>query len=141
MATHCFAVADDRGDADRVALRFEPLRSQRRPDVRGTMWLDRASGALTAVEFAFTGVTYRFFTTGATGRVELATLPSGARFIQSWSIRMPLFGRPGALRRPQQLGWKEDGGEARARVGPPEGEARLAGARERTGVGVGGRRR
>ncbi len=125
--THCFALLEDPRDGARVGIRFEPLRSRRRPDVRGTMWLDRATGALTEIQFAFTGVPYPAPTPGATGSVHVTALPSGVRIVDRWHIRMPTFelirsGLP-VGDRIRQSGWKEDGGEARVKgAGRPDGD-------------------
>ncbi|MCU0635349.1 MAG: carboxypeptidase-like regulatory domain-containing protein [Gemmatimonadaceae bacterium] len=127
--THCFALVDDPRDSTRVGIRFEPLRTQPRADVRGIMWLTRATNDLRAIEFAYTRMSYPGFTPGASGYVRLATLPSGVRIIDAWYIRMPVFGQywGGAQfgHQVRQTAWKEDGGEARAKpVSRPEPEQR-----------------
>jgi hypothetical protein len=111
-AVHCFVLVEDPKDGTRVGVRFEPLVSQTRADVTGTMWLSRETSAPTSIDVQFTRVTYPARTDGASGVISLARLTSGAWYIDSWAIRMPVFTRWGAQQRTEQTGWIEQGGDA-----------------------------
>lgn len=111
-AVHCFALVEDPKDGSRVGVRFEPLVSQNRPDVAGTMWLARETASPTTIEFQFTRVAYPARTPGAMGVISLARLASGAWYIDRWSIRMPVFTRWGSPPRTEHTGWVEHGGDA-----------------------------
>ncbi|MDP2955416.1 MAG: carboxypeptidase-like regulatory domain-containing protein [Longimicrobiales bacterium] len=90
LDTHCFRPQSAGGDA-LIGLGFEPLPRRRVPDIRGVIWVDRGTGDLRSVEFAYTG----FPEVGARGEsggsVEFERLPSGAWIVRRWWIRMPIM--------------------------------------------------
>lgn len=110
---HCFGLAEN-GPADKVGLTFEPVRSRLVPDIRGTLWLDRATLELDHLTFSYTGVDLPEEATGVGGRVALAKLPNGGWIVQRWHIRMPVVAKVlGNLARKDQLrGYREAAGEA-----------------------------
>ncbi len=85
---HCFALVE--GDSGLIGLTFEPL-STARPDVRGTLWLDRKTAELRRLEYRYTQVPgLRREADAAGGRMEFARLPDGRWIVGRWSIRMPI---------------------------------------------------
>lgn len=85
---HCFALQP--GENGEIGLSFEPV-SGARPDVRGTLWLDRASAELRRMEYRYTQVPgLRREGEAAGGRMEFARLPDGRWIVGRWTIRMPI---------------------------------------------------
>ncbi|HET7464831.1 MAG TPA: carboxypeptidase regulatory-like domain-containing protein [Longimicrobium sp.] len=85
---HCFAL--EPGENGEIGLSFEPV-SGARPDVRGTLWLDRASAELRRMEYRYTQVPgLRREADAAGGRMEFARLPDGRWIVGRWTIRMPV---------------------------------------------------
>jgi len=85
---HCFAL--EQGEGGLIGLSFEPV-SGARPDVRGTLWLDRATAELRRLEYRYTGVPgLRREADAAGGRMEFTRLPDGRWIVGRWSIRMPI---------------------------------------------------
>jgi hypothetical protein len=139
---HCFGVREGERGSGLVGLTFEPVRA-RRPDVRGVLWLDEASGALRHMEYEYTGVRFPSSREPFGGHVEFRRMPNGAWIVQRWWIRMPVVaidGRPapagpmsvpgvsGQERgREQLIGVREDGGEVvTAFVAPGRGAGEIA---------------
>jgi Carboxypeptidase regulatory-like domain len=94
LQRHCFGLRD--GGAERVGLEFVPIRTRGRPDVRGVLWLDRATGELRTLEFTYTGLTFRGPVDRLGGEVEFRRIPSGAWIVSRWMVRGPLLTRSGA---------------------------------------------
>ncbi|HEU0012206.1 MAG TPA: carboxypeptidase-like regulatory domain-containing protein [Longimicrobium sp.] len=97
---HCFSLTEGGGaNAGLVGLEFAPLRGRRMADVQGTLWLDRASGRLSHIEYRYTGLNYRGGEHALGGRIVYEQLPGGAWIVRRWYIRMPLLVQepPGAL--------------------------------------------
>ncbi|HET7228875.1 MAG TPA: carboxypeptidase regulatory-like domain-containing protein [Longimicrobium sp.] len=85
---HCFALV--RGEGSLIGLSFEPL-SNARPDVRGTLWLDRATAELRRLEYRYTSVpALRREGDAAGGWMEFTRLPDGRWIVGRWAIRMPV---------------------------------------------------
>ena len=85
---HCFALVE--GGNGLIGLSFEPV-SAEKPDVRGTLWLDRATAELRRLEYAYTRVPGL----GPEGNVaggwmEFSRLPDGRWIVGRWAIRMPV---------------------------------------------------
>ncbi|MBA3670741.1 MAG: carboxypeptidase regulatory-like domain-containing protein [Gemmatimonadaceae bacterium] len=131
-ATHCLHLADEViGSANEVGVSFEPVRSapRLRPDghpfvdVRGTLWLDRASSVLRRAEFRYTGVEPLVADGGAGGTLTFLPLPGGVTVIGSWAITVPrveVTRRPGSASRQEQRVadlWTFGGELALARLG------------------------
>ncbi|HEX6372034.1 MAG TPA: carboxypeptidase-like regulatory domain-containing protein [Longimicrobium sp.] len=91
LQRHCFGLRD--GGADRVGLEFVPLRTSGRPDVRGVLWLDRATSELRTLEFTYTGLTFRGPVERLGGELEFRHLPSGGWIVSRWMVRGPLLTR------------------------------------------------
>ena len=84
--THCFRAVQ--GAGSRVGLAFQPLRSVTRPDVEGTLWVDRTTSELEVLEYKYTGVS----DTALGGRVVFQRLPTGGWIVNDWHIRGPRQG-------------------------------------------------
>ncbi|MEP6620616.1 MAG: carboxypeptidase regulatory-like domain-containing protein [bacterium] len=87
VSGHCFRAIG--GTADSVGLAFEPPARKKSSDVRGTLWLDRATTELRSMSFAYTGLGSTIERSEAGGRLEFKRLPSGAWIVSYWHIRMP----------------------------------------------------
>jgi hypothetical protein len=109
---HCFTrIVEDRASPGRVGLGFEPVRGSPTVGLAGTMWLDRQSAELHAVEYEYRAPAPGSLD-GASGRIDFARLPNGLPYVSRWWIRMPLImeqarGREG---RPRVIAQLEEGG-------------------------------
>ncbi len=79
---------------DLVGLAFEPLgltndRRSRRVEVRGVLWLDRASAELRYMEYQYVNLPPEQVSRYAGGLVEFRPLPDGRWIVWRWFIRMP----------------------------------------------------
>jgi hypothetical protein len=89
---HCFGVRD--GGAERpglVGLEFVPLASRTEPDVRGVLWMDRATAELRYVEYGYTGLRFRGPVDRLSGRMDFMRLPSGMWVVQNWTLTAPIL--------------------------------------------------
>lgn len=87
---HCFSIrAGEGAEAGLVGLEFAPLRGRRLPDVRGVLWMDRDTGRLRHVDYAYTNLPWRGETDRLRGRVEFEQLEDGGWIVRRWSVRMP----------------------------------------------------
>lgn len=53
LRTHCFRVRDERTERGRVGLDIEPVPRRFVPDIKGTLWLDAATGELRRLDFIY----------------------------------------------------------------------------------------
>ena len=89
---HCFRLVPGRTSAQ-VGIAFEPTPARRRlPEIRGTMWLDRATSSLQRLEFRYVNVSDEE-EAEARGEIEFVPARNGAWAISRWSIRMPEVAR------------------------------------------------
>jgi hypothetical protein len=85
---HCFRLTSDKR---RVGIVFEPTPDRRRiAELRGTLWLDRASSELRSMEFRYANVSPEQ-EGEAGGSMEFARMTNGAWAISRWNIRMPVI--------------------------------------------------
>ena len=92
LAHHCFGLRD--GGLERqglVGLEFVPLRGRVRPDVRGVLWMDRASAELRYVEYGYTDVDFQGPVERLTGRLDFRRLPTGAWVTETWTLIIPML--------------------------------------------------
>lgn len=87
VGTHCFRAVP--GKEGRVGLAFEPASGRKVADVKGILWLDRATSELQFLEYAFTGLPGILSRAALGGRVEFQRLASGAWIVRYWYVRMP----------------------------------------------------
>jgi len=135
LAQHCFSVVADGVDADRLGLRFEPIRSRKVPDIIGTLWVDTTTAELTNLDYIYANIDW-LPQNESGGRVEFRYLPSGTWIVSDWFIRMPQVGvRAGeSSGLTEVVGYVDVGGRVRqlaTTVGADDGatgSARLGGA-------------
>ena len=96
LDTHCFRIqAPEKGRRDDlIGLAFEPLSltsegSQRRVEVNGVLWLDRASAELRYLEYGYVNLPFDADANRAGGRLEFRPLPDGRWIVWRWYIRTP----------------------------------------------------
>lgn len=103
-ARHCLRAvgppARDSSAASLVGIAFEPAPGVRTADVRGTLWLDRESAELRALEFAFVNTERAIEEGEAGGRAEFQRLRDGRWVVSRWRLHAPVvepaadYGRP-----------------------------------------------
>lgn len=86
--THCFRAVPGTTDSI-VGLAFDPIPKRRQSDVRGTLWMNRATSELRFIEFVYVNIPVQLRDLGLGGRVDFARLPTGEWIINHWYIRMP----------------------------------------------------
>jgi hypothetical protein len=92
LEDHCFRLTTRRNSTD-VGIAFEPTPSRNKlPEIRGTLWLDRATSGLKRLEFQYVNVS-KEETDEARGDLEFVPARNGAWAISRWSIRMPELAR------------------------------------------------
>lgn len=93
-ATHCLRLESGEAAPDRhgdwIGLGFEPVRTAK-PDIRGTLWVDRRSAELRQLDYTYTGISRAAMDARAGGSTEFLRLGDGAWLVRRWSIRMPLL--------------------------------------------------
>lgn len=89
---HCFRLTTDRKQSGVLGIAFEPTPERKSgvAEIRGTMWLDRASSELRRLEFRYVNVT-RDQEDEAGADLEFVRMRDGAWVISRWNIRMPLI--------------------------------------------------
>lgn len=92
IADHCFRLTTDRKQSGVLGIAFEPTPERKSgvAEIRGTMWLDRASSELRRLEFRYVNVT-RDQEDEAGADLEFVRMRDGAWVISRWNIRMPLI--------------------------------------------------
>lgn len=92
LDTHCFRLLEGpEGEPGLVGLEFEPVRGGV-PDIRGVLWVDRASARLERVAFTYTGLGRRPGADLAGGELRFAELSDGRWIVRDWSVRVPVLG-------------------------------------------------
>jgi len=90
---HCLRLASS-PDKGELGIAFEPTRERRRlADIKGTLWLDRATARLKRLEYRYTNLTPDEEHAGTGGAMEFARLGTGAWVISRWKIQMPIIER------------------------------------------------
>ena len=108
LRDHCFRLRQGEGRREGlIGLGFEPVRGRNKPDITGTLWIDRATAELRDLEYAYKQVPNLPSTVKSEdfgGRVEFRRLPSGAWIVERWVIRMPVLVDAGTFaRRPANV--------------------------------------
>lgn len=100
---HCFRIIGS-PDPTRIGVAIEPTSGRSDvADIRGTIWLDRASSELRSIDFQYTNIPTEQ-AREARGLMEFARMADGSWAISRWSIRMPVVSR---VSRPRNLGGTE----------------------------------
>jgi hypothetical protein len=90
---HCLRLSTSRDNSE-LGLAFEPTRERRAiTDIRGTLWLDRATAQLKRLEYRYTNLSPDEEHAGTGGAMEFARLRTGAWVISRWKIQMPIMER------------------------------------------------
>ena len=109
---HCFGIQPSDSVPSLIGLTFAPIRGRNQPDITGTFWLNRATGELQALDFAYVNVPNQPVRR-ASGRVRFYHEDPGFWMVQSWRLRVP---RMSAIDEPGYPlvfdGWYEFGAEA-----------------------------
>jgi len=117
LRTHCFETKAGRDEtAGLVGLAFSPARGRSKPDITGTLWVDRQTAELSHLEFKYVRLPQGVMDPRAGGRVSFMRVPTGAWVVRDWLIRMPLTvvtsSVNGHLGFPQAVGYRERGATA-----------------------------
>ncbi|MDQ8164527.1 MAG: carboxypeptidase regulatory-like domain-containing protein [Gemmatimonadota bacterium] len=87
---HCFRLANGRDQAT-IGVVFEPTDDRRNlPEIRGTVFVDRASSELRGMEFRYVYRESPDLVDGARGSMDFARFSNGTWAISRWEIRMPI---------------------------------------------------
>lgn len=111
LADHCFRLVSAGGEGGQVGLAFEPVPGRKVSDVAGTLWIDRRTHALLALEYRFTRLPDWVPRDRAGGRYEFAPLPNGGWVMRRWWLRAPVASVSPERKRPKLYGYDEVGGE------------------------------
>jgi len=88
LEDHCFRLAAS-GPPGVTGIVFEPTPGRRVPEIRGTVWLDRSSAELRAMDFSYANLAPHL-SREARGRIEFERFDNGLWAIGRWFIRMPV---------------------------------------------------
>jgi hypothetical protein len=136
LGDHCFRLRKGSGTREQlIGLQFEPVAGREKPDITGTLWLDRRSAELRDLEYQYKNLPNLPDNVRAEdfgGRVEFRRMPTGAWIVERWVIRMPIVSDkgpmsernaaaiPGALtprtQRLAVLAVREEGGDVRETI-------------------------
>lgn len=93
LTDHCFKVEQGTGDhLTHVGLAFQPVRGRQTPDIRGVLWLDKATAELRSLDFTYTWLPFDLRSRDYGGTVSFFRTASGRWIVWSWRIRTPEFG-------------------------------------------------
>lgn len=154
LRDHCFRLrAGEQARAGLIGLEFEPVRGRDKPDIAGTLWIDRASAELRDLEYTYRDLPNLPSSVSSErfgGRIQFRRMPTGAWIVERWVIRMPVisavrpFARrpraviPGMPRTPgervQLIAMREEGGEVLETMA--RGEHRASEAERASVMGV-----
>ena len=136
LGDHCFKLRTGSGRREQlIGLQFEPVAGRDKPEISGTLWIDRKTAELRDLEYQYKNLPNlpeHIRSEDFGGRVEFRRMPTGAWIVERWVIRMPVLsdkGRladrnqaviPGALtpraERIQLAAVREEGGEVRETI-------------------------
>lgn len=93
-ASHCIHAelppSDTGWYAGVLGVAFEPVSKGEHADVRGVLWIDRASAELRSLDYSYVNVAPIVERAGAGGHVEFLRLPDGTWTVSRWWIRSPM---------------------------------------------------
>ncbi len=89
IGTHCFGLVERKG---RVGLSFSPVPAGEQTDIRGVMWVDRATRALAEVTFEYVRAPSPYDRTPASGFVRFGPSPGQGWIVTEWIISTPQVG-------------------------------------------------
>ena len=90
-AGHCFGAVEGSGSHDgSIGVTFRPVaKPGGLVDIRGTIWMERATGMLQSVEYTYDPLAGDERGAGVGGEVEFWRTESGLWIVRRWNIRMP----------------------------------------------------
>jgi hypothetical protein len=89
LEDHCFRLSTS--DPRRIGVEFGPTRDRGRvAEIKGTVWVDRASSELRGLDFSYTNVD-RDIAALAGGDMQFVRFANGGWAISRWNIRMPVL--------------------------------------------------
>jgi hypothetical protein len=92
IGAHCFHLQRDGVTGDSlIGIAFEPGRRGPPPDIRGVLYLDRATAELRELRFAYTSLPSATGGRDFGGRVAFQRVPGGGWIIRDWIVRGPVF--------------------------------------------------
>jgi len=101
LRDHCFRLRNGEGKrGGLIGLAFEPARGREKPDIVGTLWIDRKTAELRDLEYTYWHLPNLPSTAKSDdfgGRMEFHRMPTGAWIVERWVIRMPLLRDRGAF--------------------------------------------
>jgi hypothetical protein len=89
LDTHCFYATESLDDPDLVGLAFRPVPGRELPEVRGVLWLSRATAELQSLDYTYVGTPSPTDWEAVGGQVVFARLGTGVWVVDRWRIRMP----------------------------------------------------
>ena len=104
--------------AEWIGVSFEPANRSRLADIRGTLWLDRASVELRRIDYGYTQLPSWAHGRDASGSLGFVALRDGGWVVQRWSMRVPVPKVNTTTRVPGFYGYRESGGRVVAVLGP-----------------------
>jgi hypothetical protein len=129
LGDHCFRLRNGAGRrSEQIGIQFEPVRGREKPDIEGTLWVDRKTAELSDLEFTYRNLPALPSDANSEdfgGRAEFHRMPSGAWIVERWLIRLPVLvdkgrlarrdptvpGNAGSVERIQLAAIREEGGE------------------------------
>jgi hypothetical protein len=97
---HCFQF-NGKSDQRRIGINFEPAPTRKKlADIKGTIWLDRTTAALTSLDFRFTNLEGAQDDAKPGGQMSFTRLSDGTWAVTQWAVRMPILER----RAPKAIG-------------------------------------
>jgi hypothetical protein len=100
---HCFhVVTHNPWNSHLIGLGFEPTEERSKPEVKGVLWVDRASAELKSLDFSYVKAELPRELDSLGGQIEFTKLPSGTWFIDRWWIRSP---RTSSVDMPSAIEW------------------------------------
>ena len=104
--SHCFELGSrGRASAALIGIAFTPAGAPTHPEVRGTIWLDRATHELRSIEFHYVHLGLSDADSAAGGQVTFARLGGSGWIVTDWSVRAPVLRL--AIDRPLERGAPE----------------------------------
>jgi len=103
LRDHCFRLRDGEGKRNGlIGLAFEPVKGREKPEIAGTLWIDRKSAELRDLEYVYSRLPILPSSAKSDdfgGRMEFHRMPTGAWIVERWVIRMPMLVDKGPLAR------------------------------------------
>jgi len=120
LAGHCLRSVPPRPGLppEWIGVSFEPASRSRLADIRGTLWLDRASAELRRIDYGYTQLPSWAHGRDAEGSLGFVTLRDGGWVVQRWSMRVPVPKVNAVTRVAGFYGYRESGGRVVAVLGP-----------------------